>query len=185
MPITERAAYASERLIPSPLPSLGPVYRNTVLLLVWLVASVSACARLTSSSTPIAMEAMRLTPAEDSILVLQGAWVQSALRGEAEVSAALMADSFQLVAPGGRVFPKQDWVEQSRAAKQPYDSVTYDHVHVHLYGNYAVFSGEYTQRTTAAGQKITGQGVTVSMWVHDGTRWRVLASVYPGPVRRP
>jgi hypothetical protein len=156
-----------------------------ILLLAWLVASVSACGRLTSPSAPIATQEMRLTPAEDSILVLQGAWVQSALRGESEASAAFMADSFRLVAPGGLVFPKQDWLENSRASRQPYDSVAYDHVHVHIYGDYAVLSGEYTQRTTAAGHKITGHGVTVSMWVNDGTRWRVLASVYPGRARRP
>lgn len=63
--------------------------------------------------------------------------------------------------------------------------MTYDHVHVHLYGDYAVLSGEYTQRSTAAGQKISGKGVVVSTWVYDGTHWRVLASVYPGPARHP
>ena len=185
MPITERAAYAMERLIPSPLPPLGPMYRNTVLLLVWLVASVSACARLTSSSTPIPNESMRLTPAEDSILLLQAAWVQSALRGDPGASASLMADGFRLVAPGGRVFTKQDWVEKARAPQQPYDSVTYDHVHVHVYGDQAVISGEYTQRTTAAGHKISAKGVVVSVWVREATGWRVLASVYPPPPRRP
>lgn len=97
-----------------------------------------------------------------------------------------MADSFRLVAPRGLVVTKHDWVEKFASIRTAqHDSVTYDHVHVHLYGDYAVLSGEYTQRTTAAGQKITGHGVTVSMWVRDGTRWRVLASVYPDPARRP
>lgn len=128
---------------------------------------------------------MRLTPAEDSILLLQAAWVQSALRGDAGASASLMADGFRLVAPGGRVFTKQDWVEKARAAQPPYDSVSYDHVHVHVYHDQAVISGEYTQRSTAAAQKIRGEGVFVCVWVREGAGWRLLASVYPPPPKRP
>ena len=102
-------------------------------------------------------------PTEDAILALQSAWVQTALRGEAESSAALMADDFRLVGPRGRVFTKQQWVEMLLAQrKQPYDSVTYDRVHVALYGDHAVISGGYTQRNTGGGQQITGKGVFVS-----------------------
>jgi hypothetical protein len=63
--------------------------------------------------------------------------------------------------------------------------VTYGNVDVHVYGDQAVISGEYTQRTTAAGHKISGKGVFVSVWVREGTRWRVLASVYPGSTQHP
>lgn len=125
-------------------------------------------------------------PAENSVLALQSEWVQTALRGEAEASAALMADDFRLVGPRGRVLTKQQWVETILAQrKQAYDSVTYDQVHIALYGDHAVISGWYTQRNTSVGQKITGKGVFVSTWVREGTRWRVLASVYPGPPQHP
>lgn len=53
-----------------------------------------------------------------------------------------MADSFRLIAPRGLVVTKQDWVERSASVRTAqHDSVTYDHVHVHLYGDYAVLSG--------------------------------------------
>ena len=162
------------------------MHRNMIVLLLSLVASVGACGGLTSPSTPIATQDIRLTPAEDSILALQAAWVQTALRGEVEASAALMSDNFRFVAPKGLVFTKQQWAETSRAQhQQPYDSVTYAHVHVHLLGDYAFVSGEYTQRTTAVGQKLRGTGVFTSAWVREGNAWRLIASVYPGPAQRP
>ena len=52
-------------------------------------------------------------------------------------------------------------------------------------GDYAVVSGEYTQRTTAIGQKLRGKGVFTSAWVREGNARRLLASVYPGPAQRP
>lgn len=125
-------------------------------------------------------------PTEDSILVLQSAWVQTALRGEADASAAYMADDFRLVGPHGKVFTKQQWLETIvKQRKQAHDSVTYDQVHIALYNGHAVISGGYTQRETSVGQQVTGKGVFVSTWVREGTHWRVLASVYPGPAQRP
>lgn len=161
------------------------MHRNVIFSLVGLIAGASACGR-PMSSIPVTMQDGRVIPAEDSILGLQHEWVQTALRGEAERSAALMADDFRLVGPRGRVVTKQQWVETMLAQRKPaYDSVTYDRVHVALYGDHAVISGGYTQRTTSGEQRITGQGVFVSTWVREGTRWRVLASVYPGPARHP
>jgi len=138
-----------------------------------------------------AADAARVRPSPDDSQVLlqnEDAWAKAALVGDADKMASYMTDDYVEmawvpVAPGApahwSTVGKSEWVEEVRSHKTVYTSVELHDLSVHVQGNLAIVTGEYSQKGVSDGKDISGSGIYANTWMkHDG-RWLVVHSVFP------
>jgi ketosteroid isomerase-like protein len=127
---------------------------------------------------------------EDSPVLLESekAWAKAAVDGDADRMASFMADEYLELAwePAAAGTPahwstvkKTDWVESVRTRKDVYTSVDLRNLTVHVQGNLAVVTGEYSQRGTSQGKDISAAGIYANTWEKRAGRWLVVHSVFP------
>jgi ketosteroid isomerase-like protein len=116
------------------------------------------------------------------------AWAQAAVVGDADKMASFMADDYLELAwePAADGKPahwnagrKAEWVESVRSHKDVYTSVELHNLTVHVQGNLAAVTGEYSQKGTSGGKDISASGIYENTWVKRDGRWLLVHSVFP------
>jgi len=138
----------------------------------------------------IASAALSRPSQDDSQVLLDNehAWAKAALDGDADRMASYMADDYVELAwePAAQSVPahwsttkKTEWVQSVRSRKDVYTSVELHNLTVHLQGDLAVVTGEYSQKGTSNGKDISATGIYADTWEKRGGRWLVVHSVFP------
>ena len=156
--------------------------KQIFLLVVCALAVVAVNGALlagSSSSTSGDME---------QIVASERAWAQAPVKGDAVGMARLMSDDYVEIAmetaPGTSkgswvTTSKAEWVELVRSGREKYKSVDLRNIKVHLHGDVATVTGEYTQTGTNDGKDISASGFYVDTWVKKNGNWQVVSSVFP------
>jgi len=159
--------------------------------------------RLFSGQTTIAAAALvgliavgvadvaRTSPSHDDSRVLlesEKAWAKAAVDGNADLMSSYMAAEYlelawEPAAPGAAAHwstvTKESWVESVRSRKDVYTSVELRRLTVHVQGNLAVVTGEYSQKGTSNGKDISASGIYANTWAKRDGRWLVVHSIFP------
>jgi len=127
---------------------------------------------------------------DDSQVLLESekAWAKAAVDGDADLMSSYMAAEYlelawEPAAPGTAAHwstvTKVKWVESVRSRKDVYTSVELRSLTVHVQGNLAVVTGEYSQKGTSEGKDISASGIYANTWTKRDGRWLVVHSIFP------
>ncbi len=118
-------------------------------------------------------------------IAAEHAWVNAAINGEIAAFAGLMSDDYaQIVFRPATTWAEWDltrkgtWVELLRSGREKYESVDLRNLNVHLDGDIATVTGEYSQKATKEGEGHSGAGMYVGIWARRNGRWQVVNSVF-------
>jgi ketosteroid isomerase-like protein len=154
-----------------------PIFRSLLCAAVLLAANVILLRALSSSPTE-----------SEKIVSSESAWARAAVKGDASLMASFMSDDyveiFAETVPGatqGRwaTTSKAEWTDSVRSGREKYKSVDLRNLKVHLHGDIATVTGEYSQVGTKEGKDISAAGLYVNTWVKKNGSWQVVASVFP------
>ena len=132
-----------------------------------------------------------ISPSHDDSQVLlesEKAWARAALDGNADLMSSYMAAEYlelawEPAAPGAAAHwstvTKESGVESVRSRKDVYTSVELRRLTVHVQGNLAVVTGEYSQKGTSNGKDISASGIYANTWAKRDGRWLVVHSIFP------
>ena len=121
----------------------------------------------------------------ETVLENEKAWAKAAVDGDADRMASYMADEYlelawESAAPAHwSKTGKTEWVEAVRSRKDVYTSVDLHDLTVHLQGDLAVVTGQYSQKGVSNGRDISATGVYANTWAKRGGRWVVVHSIFP------
>jgi uncharacterized protein (TIGR02246 family) len=113
---------------------------------------------------------------EKAILALENQWLQAQKTNNPDLVAPLLADKFVNTGVDGKVTDKAQTLADQKARK--YASAEYENVHVTVFGNTAIATGEYTGTgTDAAGKSFDEHERWTDTWVKmpDG-KWQCVAT---------
>jgi ketosteroid isomerase-like protein len=121
----------------------------------------------------------------ETILENEKAWAKAAVDGDADRMGGYMADeylelSWESAAPAHwSKTGKTEWVDAVRSRKDVYTSVDLHDLTVHLQGNLAVVTGQYSQKGVSSGKDISATGIYANTWAKRDGRWVVVHSIFP------
>jgi ketosteroid isomerase-like protein len=124
------------------------------------------------------------THVTDQVLELGRQWANAERAGDADALEPLLADDFLLVGPLGFMLDKAQYLGSRRSGDLKHESLTWDDVHVHDYGDAAVAVGSQTQRTTFQGRDASGRFRVTQVAIRRGDRW-MLAGLHYSPIAQP
>jgi len=153
-------------------------------------AALAATAALGLAVVGIAHAAPAKSSNDDSQVLLanEQAWAKAAVDGDADRMAGYMADEYLELAwePTAEGKPahwstqtKSEWVQSVRSHKEVYTSVELHNLSVHVLGDLAVVTGEYSQTTVSEGKDISASGIYANTWKRQHGRWVVVHSIFP------
>ncbi len=121
---------------------------------------------------------------EETLTNLSGDWVTAEKRGDVAFLDRLLTNNFVGVGPRGFVLTKAEWLQRLRSGDLKYESLNWDDVQVHIYGEdeqAAIVTGRETQRLRYQEQLIEAQLRTSLFFVRQEGRWQ-LAGVQFSPI---
>jgi len=144
--------------------------------LIGRLAALAATAMLGLAAIGIADAAPAQSSQDDSqvLLASENDWAKAAVDGDADRMASYMADEYLELAwePADQGTPahwstqnKTEWVESVRSHKDVYTSVELRNLAVHVQGNLAVVTGEYSQKGASGGKDISASGIYANTWI--------------------
>lgn len=116
------------------------------------------------------------------------AWIKAEVSGDADAFRTFATDGYLLlyVEPKSAERPahwvtktRDQWEEDIRTGRSKYHSVTLRNTKVHLNGDIALFTGEYTEKGIRDGAEYTESGFFVETWARRDGQWFAVSSVFP------
>jgi ketosteroid isomerase-like protein len=144
---------------------------------------LSMATAIADVSTPTPAPATEKAVADRSV-----AFAKAAQRGDLDTFPTFMSDDYVMMwvepAANGEnthwvAKTKREWIEELRSNKNRYRSIELHNTKVHLHGNVALFTGEYTQTGTREGKEYSEQGLFAETWVKRHGQWIIVSSVFP------
>ncbi len=121
---------------------------------------------------------------EATIRRLGDEWVRAERHGDTRVLSQHFADDFIGVGPRGFLLTKEQWLERLETGDLTYETLTWDDVHVRIYGDAAIAIGVQTSKAAYKGVPIEGRFRETHIYVREDGRWR-LAGLQLSPMAGP
>jgi uncharacterized protein (TIGR02246 family) len=149
-------------------------------VLIVLAASLSACAapaEKTNTSSVPAASAPTETAAkvEQEIRDLQAQYDKAALEQDAAAFDRLFADDFTITQVGGRVNTKAEVVAMAKAGDTKMELGRSEDVKVRLYGNTAIVTCRWIEKSTTKGKPFEGTQIFTTVWVKNNGVWQIVS----------
>ena len=144
-----------------------------------LLAAIPLSAQTKPAPAPNENHAKASAVAVQEVIDAEHEWAKSAVAGDAAAFARFMDDDYVALYPDGRAVDKASWVADLRTGRDKFQSVDLHNMKVHLHGETAVVTAEYTQKATDDGKDSSGSGVYMDTWVRRNGRWQVVGSCFP------
>ena len=110
---------------------------------------------------------------ERYILDSERQWAESVATGETSAIERILADDFIGVDPKGRLYIKQQMIDETRNAPKYFVSNRLNDVKVRFYGNTAIAQGSETWEKRS-GER--GRFVWTDTWLQRNGRWQIVAA---------
>jgi len=110
---------------------------------------------------------------ERYILESERQWAESVATGDTLAIERILADDFIGVDPKGRLYTKQQMIDETRNAPKYFVSNRLNDVKVRFYGNTAVAQGSETWEKRS-GER--GRFVWTDTWLQRNGRWQIVAA---------
>jgi ketosteroid isomerase-like protein len=116
------------------------------------------------------------------------AWIKTAIEGDVDAFRTFATDDYVMfyLEPAASERParwgtmsRDEWAASIRAGKVKYRSVELRKTQVHMNGEIATLSGEYTQTVVRDGAETTERGLFIETWVRRGNQWLAVSDVFP------
>ena len=129
-----------------------------------------------------------LSETERAVEARSRAWIKAEVDGDADAFRTFATDGYRLLyvepktaeRPAHWVTKTRDqWEEDIRKGRARYHSVTLRNTKVHLNGDIALFTGEYTEKGIRDGAEYTESGFFVETWARRNGQWFAVSSVFP------
>ena len=121
----------------------------------------------------------------DELARLERAWMDAVIRQDLAACESIIAHDFTM-APGDLTLPpisREQWFENSQ--HWVLESLTFDELRVHVYGDVAVVQSRITQRATVRGRDLSGTWPLTDIWVRREGCWQVTVRYTYRPGMRP
>jgi uncharacterized protein (TIGR02246 family) len=151
----------------------------TVVMIV-MAALFSSCAaseeKAGSSSVPAAKAATETAAnVEREIRDLQQQYDKAALEQDASAYDRLFADDYTITQAGGKVNTKAEMIAMAKAGDTKFEVGRSDDVKVRLYGDTAIVSCRWTEKSTTKGKPFAGTLLYTTVWVKSNGRWQIVS----------
>ena len=110
---------------------------------------------------------------ERYILESERQWAESVATGDTSAIERILADDFIGVDPKGRLYAKQEMIDETRNAPKYFVSNRLNDVKVRFYGNTAIAQGSETWEKRS-GER--GRFVWTDTWLKRNGRWQIVAA---------
>jgi len=110
---------------------------------------------------------------ERYILESERQWAESVATGDTSAIERILADDFIGVDPKGRLYAKQQMIDETRNAPKYFVSNRLNDVKVRFYGNTAIAQGSETWEKRS-GER--GRFVWTDTWLQRNGRWQIVAA---------
>jgi ketosteroid isomerase-like protein len=143
------------------------------------VGKPSAAAKPTESKPSTGAAASTSTgSAEQDLLKLEREWLDAYIKRDAAALERIEADEFSITYPTGEVLTRAQELANLKANGAANASLKFDTegTKVRLYGDTAVLTGTFIQRSTDKGVEMAVRQRYTDVWVKRNGRWQVAAS---------
>ena len=110
---------------------------------------------------------------ERYILDSERQWAESVATGDTSAIERILADDFMGVDPKGRLYNKQQMIDETRSAPKYFVSNRLNDVKLRFYGNIAIAQGSETWEKHS-GER--GRFVWTDTWLRRNGRWQIVAA---------
>ena len=100
-------------------------------------------------------------------------WAESVATGDTSAIERILADDFTEVDPKGRLYTKQQMIDETRNAPKYFVSNRLNDVKVRFYGNTAITQGSETWEKRSGERR---RFVWTDTWQHRNGRWQIVAA---------
>ena len=125
---------------------------------------------------------------EQAVDARSHAWAKAALEGDVNTFRTFASDDYVLLevepktaehAARWTTTTRDEWAESLRSGHLKYRSVTLRNTKVHVNGDIALVTGEYTEQGVRDGKDYTDSGLFVETWANREGKWIAVSSVFP------
>lgn len=110
------------------------------------------------------------------ILALENAWNQAQMKGDSSALDLLLGDGFVFTDSDGSIKDKAQWLNAVQHEVARYELLGNQDQKVHVYGNAAIVTGEYRERTRTKGKMLLRRGRYTDTWIKQNEQWRCVAT---------
>jgi len=110
------------------------------------------------------------------IVALENAWNQAEMKGDSSALDLLLGDGFVFTDSDGTIKDKAQWLNAVKHEVNRYELLGNSDQKVHVYGDAAVVTGEYRERTHAKGKMLVRRGRYTDTWIKQGGQWKCVAT---------
>jgi uncharacterized protein (TIGR02246 family) len=151
-----------------------------ILIVITLTALFSSCAapaeQATASTAPATTSAAETAVnVEREIRKLQQEYDNAALQQDAAAYERLFADDYIITQAGGKVNTKAEMIAMAKAGDVKIEVGRSDDVKVRLYGNTAIVTCRWTEKSTTKGKPFAGTQLFTTVWVKSNGRWQIVS----------
>ncbi len=94
-------------------------------------------------------------------------------QGDAALMERVLASDFVGIGPRGFMLTKDEWLHRFKSGELKYESLEWDEVEVHDYGEAALVTGRVKQKIKYQGQPMESELRTTLFWVKQQGRWQL------------
>lgn len=155
--------------------------RILMIIVMATVASIfSACSageeKAGASSAPAASAATETAAnAEQEIRKLQQEYDQAVLRQDPAAYDRLFADDYTVTQAGGKVYNKAEMIAMAKAGDTKMEIGRTDDLKVRIYGNTALATCRWTEKSTTKGVPFSGVQLFTTVWVKNNGKWQIVS----------
>jgi ketosteroid isomerase-like protein len=110
------------------------------------------------------------------IIALENAWNQAEVTHDVHALSTLLAVTFDFTDDDGQFMNKSQWLAYIRNGEAHYAPLGNSGIKVHLYGNVAIATGVYRDKTTEKGKGVVRSGRFTDIWIQQNGEWKCVAS---------
>jgi hypothetical protein len=124
-----------------------------------------------------AQDGNAVNEASAMLLSLENAWNGAELKHDAKALDLLLADIFEYTDSDGTFMNRIQWLEHVKKGVDQYDDqLGNSGMTVRVYGNSAVVTGQYRERTKVKGKIVVESGRFTDVWILQNGTWKCAAS---------
>jgi ketosteroid isomerase-like protein len=135
------------------------------------------CVLLVAMSLPAAAQSGNVADDESArVLSLENAWNQAEISHDAQALGTLLAETFDFTDDDGNLMNKSQWLAYIRNGGLQYAPLGYSGMKVHRYGDVAVATGIYQDKSREKGKWLVHSGRFTDVWTRQNGAWKCVAS---------